>query len=850
MRLLDIAHLYWVRLKARAVLVQEAFSVLGIAVGVALLFASQVASASLNGSVQQLTNGIIGQSKYQLTARDTQGFSEGLVAAVKILPGVRAAIPVLEEHASVIGPKGERSVDLIGSDPGSVGLAGPLLRHFSASQLAHQEALALPAPIAATIGAGSLQTMKLAIGASATPVLLAAILQSSDIGPLVHSPVAVAPLAYVQRLTGMRGRISRVFVQVKPGRDHEVRSELASLAAGQLNVEPADYDATLFAQAATPVNQSTSTFAAICALIGFMFAYCSMLLTMHLRQGLARELRRIGSTRWETVKVLLFDALVLGGLASVLGLIVGEALSTAIFRSNPGYLSFAFPVGSQRIVTWQSIALSVGAGMLAGCIGVLSPLRDIWNSPRTVPLDSGRHRGRWQQAAGLIGGAVCLGTTTLILVLAPQSAILGIVALVLALLLLLPVLLDAVVSTAGGLQRRLKDDSTANGRLRKFGGGTTELAIVELRSPSTRVRSVAVATTGALAVFASVTIQGSHNNLQNGLDRLFHGVTNVSALWVVPPGEANLLATTPFSGSAATTLRGLPGVEAVGLYHAGFLEYQGRRVWVLAPPTTTTDPLPASQLVSGDFASATRRLDSGGWAILSEALARHLGLRIGQHFTLPSPSPTSLRVAALSTNLGWPPGAVVLNADDYTRAWSSSDPSAYNLVLSSGANPRTVQQEVRAALGPSSGLSVQTAQEREASQRAASREGLGRLTQIALIVLVAGILATATSLTAMIWQRRRQFARMKVQGYTRKMLHAALVWESAMLLGTGGLVGALLGIFGQLLLSHALLAVTGFPVIFSARAPIALAAFMLITAVGAAIVAISGYRAASVQPYA
>ena len=51
MRLSNIAHLYVVRLKARVVLVQELFAVLGIAVGVALLFASQVASTSLDGSV-------------------------------------------------------------------------------------------------------------------------------------------------------------------------------------------------------------------------------------------------------------------------------------------------------------------------------------------------------------------------------------------------------------------------------------------------------------------------------------------------------------------------------------------------------------------------------------------------------------------------------------------------------------------------------------------------------------------------------------------------------------------------------------------------------------------------------
>ena len=56
----------------------------------------------------------------------------------------------------------------------------------------------------------------------------------------------------------------------------------------------------------------------------------------------------------------------------------------------------------------------------------------------------------------------------------------------------------------------------------------------------------------------------------------------------------------------------------------------------------------------------------------------------------------------------------------------------------------------------------------------------------------------------MVWQRRRRFARMKVQGYSTGVLWHALFYESALLLGGGCLIGAVFGIYGQLLLSHAL----------------------------------------------
>src|SRR5207245_3332464 len=120
----------------------------------------------------------------------------------------------------------------------------------------------------------------------------------------------------------------------------QVRAALLGLAAWQLNVEPADFDSTLFAKAAAPANQGAGLFSAISALVGFMFAFNAMLITAQLRRDLIGELRRHGATRWMTINTLLFDALILGALGCILGLILGDALSIAPFHTNPGYLSY------------------------------------------------------------------------------------------------------------------------------------------------------------------------------------------------------------------------------------------------------------------------------------------------------------------------------------------------------------------------------------------------------------------------------------------------------------------------------------------------------------------------------
>ena len=820
MTLTSILRIYRARLRVRLVLVQELLAVTGLAVGVALLFASQVASTSLNHSVSQLSSDLVGNMQLQLQARSPRGFDRRLLGTVQRIAGVAEALPVLEAQADVIGPRGRQSVDLLGTDPRFARSGGPLLRHFSAEQLNHQQALALPAPVASSIGAESLQPIEIQVGTHVTSTLLGATLTQGDIGRLVNSPVAIAPVAYAEALTGSAGRVTRIFVRAEPGREAAVRAALIALAGDRLNVEAADFDSVLFAKAASPANQAAELFSAISALVGFMFAYNAMLITAALRRELIGELRRHGATRWMTIKTLLFDALILG-----------DAVSVALFHTNAGYLSYAFPVGSQRVVTWQSVALAVGAGMLAACIGVLAPLRGELSRPLRRP--PGERVSRRRMAPRVVAGLTCLAGTTVILVFDPAGAILGSLALVGALLLLLAPLFNGIVAVFARASAPLQS-------------AAMRLAVIELRTSATRTRSLAIAATGAIAVFGSVAIQGAHSNLQSGLDRTARDMNRVSDIWVSAAGSANTLGTTPFAIGSAARLRKLLGVRSLAIYRGGFLDVGDRRAWVIAPPRSSPAPIPASQLLEGSVAAADARLRAGGWAVLSKAIADAAHLHIGDSFTLPSPTPTTFRVAALGTNVGWPPGAIIINSADYARAWGSPEASAYNIALKAGISPSRGAREVLRALGPDSGLSVQTARQRELEWRASSRQGLSRLSQIALLVLIAAALAMAGAIAAMIWQRRPQLAYLKRQGYRRRVLWRALIYESALLLGAGCSIGAVFGLYGQLLLSHALASVTGFPVVFSVGALVALWSVALVSVAAATIVAVPGYLAARV----
>jgi putative ABC transport system permease protein len=832
MKLSSILRLYRVRLRAR--LAQELFAVLGIAIGVALLFASQVANTSLDGSVQRLTDGIVGQMRFQVAARDSAGFDERLLKQVARLPGVQAAVPVIELSANVVGPSGQRSVDLVGTDPRLAPLGGRIAQHVSGQLIGGARVIALPAALAEQIGVYSIRSVTLQVGARAISALLVPQLLEGGTAALGESPIALAPLRTVQRMSGMQGRLTSIYLRSAPRLDRSVRAALERVAGGRLNVRPADNTTTLFRRAAGPVEQSTGLFSALSALVGFLFAFNALMLTVPQRRSLIEDLRLDGYTRRMIVEVLLLDALVLGMLACVLGLVLGEVLSVALFSSSPGYLSFAFPIGREPVINWWSIAFALAGGLLAAVAGVLVPLRAaIIESPAASSPGARASHGRsvWL----LLAGGICLAGTTAIVLAATQAAIVAIVSLTAALLLCLPAVLDVVVGLSGRLQHLL-------------GGAASHLALIELRSRSNRARALAIAATGAIAVFGSVSIEGARGNLQRGLDASAHAIDSRADIWVTPGGASNSFATTSFKDVYGPALEHLPGVRAVDVYRGSFLDWQDRRMWVLAPPRSNSRPIAASQIVGGSAGLANARLRGHGWVVLSRAIASQHHLHLGQAFTIPTAHPVRLRVAALSTNLGWPPGALMMNADDYARAWGSGDPSAYQVELAPGAALAKVRQEVQQAIGPRSGLQVQTSTQRERLHYSQAAQGLARLTEIRTLVLIAAVLAMAAAMAAMIWQRRARLADMKVDGFSRVVLWRALLWESAILLGSGCSLGAVLGGYGQLVLSRALSLVNGFPVIETTPVPAALGSFALITAVAVAIVAVPGYTAARVRP--
>ncbi len=843
MRPYALVYLYRRRLRVHAA--QELLAGLGVAIAVALVFATTVASGSIAGSAGEVVHAVVGPATLQIRARGSDGFDQGLLARVEALPGVKQAAPLLEQTATILGPHGTRvTVDLAGTDASLVfldGLAHTLpVSALSPGGIGLSRSSAQQLAIATTRGHATPPTdVTIELRGEATRLRVSAVLGPEAFGALAQAQVAVMPLAQLQQLAGLHGRITRILVQPAPGHEAAVRAELQRLAGATLTVARSDQDLSLLRQALRPSDQASAFFAAISAMLGFLFAFNALLLTVPERRKAIADLRLNGVKRSAIVQMHIFQALCLGIAASLVGLFAGYLLSLGVFHQPTRYLAEAFTLGTHTSIGLRPLLFSLLGGALATCLASAVPLLELRRgraldavySENGVPGNALSHDAQVRLG---IAAACLLALTTALFVLEPSLALIACAVLALATVLIVPLILVGVMRAAGELAEHRQT--------------LTILAVALTSLKATTLRSLALAATGAVALFGSVALGGSREDLLHGIGGFAHSYAADADIWVANPGDNQ--ATEDFrSATDATRIAQIPGVASVQSFQGGFLQVGDRRVWIIARPPGADSHVLASQISTGDLSTTLRHLAGSGWIAVSEQIAEEHHLAVGGVLALQTPTGEArFKIAATTTNLAWSPGVIFMSSADYQRHWASALPTALGVALRPGASPEAVQRAISRTLGPSSGLEVSIAHAREARIDALTSEGLSQLGEISTLLLVAAILAMAAALSSAIWERRVSLAALRLTGATPYRLRRILLVESGLMLGAGCVTGAVSGIYGQVVIDGYLAHVTGFPVAGLGASWRPLEIFVLVIFVVMAIVAIPGWLASRVSP--
>lgn len=839
MRLLrNAAHLYRLRLREQPL--QELLALIGIAAGVALLFAVQVASTSITGAVEELSHGVAGRATVEIAARGPVGIDQQVAIRAARQPSVEAAAPILLQHVNVVGPRGSQSLTLFGVDDRLRRVGGSVIQRMSTRMKdVDNVGLYLASRAANAIGAAPGRPVTIQYGGKNYQVLLTGVMERKVVAGLADSPIAVAPLGQVQRITNSIGKITRVLIVPKPGAEQSAKRELRTLAAGQFDVRASDSEVRLLAQALKPDEQSSALFSAIAVAIGMLFAYNAMLLAAPRRRKMVAHLRMLGADRSTIIVALVFEAMMLGAAAAILGILLGDLLSLVAFRSVPEYLAAGFPTGTQRVIEPATIVLSFIGGLIAALLASTLPAIDAY---RTPPGESQHNRvenpgGRaWLTTSPSFWLALALiAATATVVVIAPLLAPVGIAGLLISLALIVgPMIAFALLH----LHRVT----------RVHGGVGLALAVDELTGNLTRAGAIAVIAAAAMA--AAISIGGARQDLERGVDLLNRDFYSTSGLWITTDGSTNTFLTEQFDPvPVVRKLDGVRAVRSVRVNRGAFLDFDGRRLRVYGQSREGAQPLVRSQFLLGNPETATERIRAGGWMTLSNSLAKSLRAQVGEDVPIPTPSGTkSFRVAAITANYGWPPGTIVLNADEFSKYWRTRSATILGLDIVPGVSPDAARREVLRALGDHSSLQVFTPSGMVAEKARVAVQGLSRLRQISTLVLIASVLAIVAAMFAAVWQRRSALAALRSMGMYRSELYATLFSETALIVFLGGLIGLVFGIFAQALTTGYTETSSGYQAIFRPAVGLgvlALAKVMVLTSLATILPA---YFASRVAP--
>ncbi len=849
LRLLPVVcRLYWYRLRQQPA--QEALALVGIAVGVALIFAVEIANTSVPASVRVLEHGIAGGASLEVAARSPEGFDQGLVSKVREAPGVRGDAGILDARITVVGPRGRLPLTLVGAGPGIVPIGGPLARNFPWQALvnnvpagepaglarrlqdAEVEPIALPEGAARAVGASVGQLLSVDVAGRSVVVLCGGILSAHQVGAAAESPIAVALLSVAQTITGLAHRVTRILVLPKRGREALARRILMRRFSGTLNVRSSNSEVTLLEEATHSSNQVAALFTALSVVVGVLFAYNAMLLSLPGRRRYVMRLRNQGAYRYELASLMALEVLALGVVASLVGLVLGDLLSRSVFGSVPGYLAAGFAIGTQRVITPVAVLVSIGGGILAAVVATVGPaigtLRGRPLEQTNESVEASLSPGWLSRRVGLTVGMVAIIVTVVVALLVPGSSLIAVGALAVGLGFVLAPTVPWLIQRCVGVAIRLRSPSGY-------------VAAIELKAAP--MRATAVVATSAIAVYAIVAIGGTLNDIRRGAEAATRDIVGAAPVGVL----ASRLEDDPFPvqqfepGPVLARLRSVKDVARIELLQGSFLDTGRRRLLVIAKPSDDPSPVPTSQIIVGSANRAASLFRQGGWAALSATVASERGIHIGNPFVLPTPSGyETFRLAATITNYGWPPGAILMNSKDYTRLWRTKNVTAMRVGLPPGVGAAQGRRVIEGALG-GTGLTVRTGRQDEASIRAVTNQGLVQLGQISTLLLVSAVLAVIAVMSGSIWQRRGRLVTLKRIGMSRGGLVATIYLETGIVVLLGCTIGAVFGLGAEPLATRYIRESTGFPEIFSPAFGLAISTLVVSIAITMLATGLLGY---------
>ncbi len=763
----------------RAHPVRLGLAVLAIAVGVALGFAVHLVNSAALASFGRAVASVQGRADVAVRARSAAGLDEALYPRLAQLPEVQAISPVVEVPASwgrLARPGSEAKggrFTLIGVDPlramavtpGLVGISVAGQGGVGSRPSWQADAIWLSPALMRAAGVAPGQDFIITAAGRQARLRIAGRLAGAD-----EAQLAVIDIAEAQWRFGQLGRLHRIDLKLVDG--DAARAVVAAALPADAMLATPEAEATRADALSRAYRVNLGMLALVALLTGGFLVWSAQALAVARRRPQFALLGVLGLPRAGLVRQLLAEGLVLGVAGAALGVALGYGLAVLVVDRFGGDLGGGYFSGARA-----RLAFDGGAALLFGALGLVTALAGslgpALNAARAAPAqalkglgdvpDPARRPRAWPGLVMLgLGALAALGPPLWGLPLLGYAAMALLLAGGVALMPALARLLLAPLARKGSAFLPL---DLAVRRL----WGVPQAAGLAL--------SGIVAST-ALMVAMAVMVASFRQSVDDWLvavlpSDLYLHLEGAEA-GGLPPADQARLAAVP--GLAHVRFQRVLPVRIDPARPAVALMAQGGQasVPIMASTDAATPP-------------GTAR------ALISEPLAWLYGWQVGEVRELVIGGvPRRLFVAGVWRDYARQWGAIIVPLADYRGFTGDATATEASFDLAPGADPAAVQTALQAALPQAVEGQAQFGRPGEMRRVALTIFDRSFAVTYALeaIAIIIGLIGVATSFSAQVLARLREFGMLRHVGVGRRAILTMLGLEGAGL----GLIGALAGL--------------------------------------------------------
>jgi putative ABC transport system permease protein len=400
---------------------QSLLFILGVALGVAMVIAIDVANGSAKRAFELSAQSISGNATHQIIA-SSDILPTSLFDQIRIDLGVRTSAPIVEEYVRGV-QLGNQPLRLLGVDPFSEAPFRAYLNTVEVNNnntgdsafealnafIAEPNTILMSATLAERYGVAIGDSITLRVGTLTADVRVVGVLSPNDeLSQQALDDLLIADIATAQELIGRPDSITRIDLILPTENTEEWVSRIEAILPTGTQVIPTSRNVGTLAQMTGAFELNLQALSLLALVVGVFLIYNTVTFSVVQRRPMLGILRSIGATKRQIFTLILGEAAVLGIIGTLLGLGLGIIFGRfAVSIVAQTISDLYFTVNVQRISV-EPFTLIKGAsiGIFASLSAATLPA---YLATRTPPAGVMRRSDQeasapsWRLASSLLG---------------------------------------------------------------------------------------------------------------------------------------------------------------------------------------------------------------------------------------------------------------------------------------------------------------------------------------------------------------------------------------------------------------------------------------------------------------